>query len=238
LSLRFAPRWYWILITAAVMALFVRLGFWQWQRGEYRSAQWQEFARGDQPPVEATGSSLARLPQYTRVHLAGSFDSQHQFLLDNISHEGAPGYQVLAAFTLGDGSRVLVNRGWLPFSGYREKLPDIGFDAAAAPPFITGRLAALPVAGLAAGQQPPPAQGTWPRVASFPTMEQLAASYGAPLASVLLLMDADSGPGYLREWKPPGVAPERNYSYAIQWWSFAVLALAMFIGLNLKRRND
>jgi cytochrome oxidase assembly protein ShyY1 len=74
-------------------------------------------------------------------------------------------------------------------------------------------------------------------VASFPTSEQLAASYGAPLAPRMLLMDADSSPGYLRDWKPPGVAPERNFSYAIQWWSFAVLALAMFVGLNLKRRN-
>jgi surfeit locus 1 family protein len=237
LSLRFAPRWYWFLITALVMVLFVRLGFWQWHRGEYRTTQWQEFARGDQPPIEANAASLARLPEFTRVHVAGVFDARHQFLLDNISHEGAPGYQVLTPFTLGDGSRVLVNRGWLPFSGYRDRLPDIAFDAAAQPTFITGRLAQLPVAGLAAGRQPPPQQGPWPRVASFPTSEQLAASYGAPLAPRMLLMDADSSPGYLRDWKPPGVAPERNFSYAIQWWSFAVLALAMFVGLNLKRRN-
>jgi surfeit locus 1 family protein len=237
LSLRFAPRWYWILITVLVMVLFVRLGFWQWQRGEYRSTQWQQFARGEQPAVEANAASLARLPPYTRVHLAGTFDARHQFLLDNISHEGAPGYQVLTPLTLGDGSHLLVNRGWLPFSGYRDRLPDIAFDPAGAPPFVTGRLAELPIAGLAAGRLAPPQEGAWPRVASFPTIEQLGASYGAPLAPRMLLMDAGSGPGYLRDWKPPGVAPERNFSYAIQWWSFAVLALAMFVGLNLKRSN-
>ncbi len=35
----------------------------------------------------------------------------------------------------------------------------------------------------------------------------------------------------------PGIPPERNFSYAIQWWSFALLALALFVGLNLKRSN-
>ena len=54
------------------------------------------------------------------------------------------------------------------------------------------------------------------------------------LAPVLLL-DAESGPGYLRDWRPPGISPDRNYSYAVQWWSFALLAAAMYIGFNLKR---
>jgi surfeit locus 1 family protein len=236
-SLRFAPRWYWILIVAAAMVLFVRLGFWQWQRGEFHTAQRQDFTRGDAPPIEANADSLVRLPRYTRVRVGGTFDAAHQFLLENISHQGAPGYEVLAALTLADGSRVLVDRGWLPFSGYREQLPKVEFDAAAAPPFLTGRLSLPPAAGLASGRVPPSTDGPWPRVASFPTIEQLSASYGAPLLPVLLLLDAGSGPGYLRDWQPPGIPPERNFSYAIQWWSFAALALALLVGLNLKRRN-
>ena len=35
----------------------------------------------------------------------------------------------------------------------------------------------------------------------------------------------------------PGISPDRNFSYAVQWWSFALLALAMFVGLNLKRTH-
>ncbi len=31
---------------------------------------------------------------------------------------------------------------------------------------------------------------------------------------------------------------ERNFSYAVQWWLFAVLALALLVGLNLKRSDD
>jgi surfeit locus 1 family protein len=238
LSLRFAPRWYWILLAAGAVVLFVILGFWQWHRGEHRREVWQEFARGDQAPIEAPAADLARLAQFTRVRLTGQYDAEHQFLLDNISHGGAPGYEVLTPLQLGDGSHVLVDRGWLPFSGYRERLPDVTIDSARVPPFVTGRLSVLPVPGLAAGRVPPPPDGPWPRVTSFPDMEQLARALGTPLQPVVLLLDADSGPGYLREWRPPGISPERNFSYAVQWWSFALLALAMFTGLNLKRTHD
>jgi surfeit locus 1 family protein len=235
LALRFAPRWYFVLLTAAVIPLFVSLGFWQWHRGEYRSAQWDAFAHADVPAIESSAATLERLPRFTRVRVNGQFDSARQFLLDNISHNGAPGYDVLSLLRLADGSQLLVNRGWVPFTGYRDRLPDVAL-AAQGEQRISGRLSSLPVAGMVSGQQAPGA-GTWPRVTSFPTREQLQQALGTPLLAPVLLLDADSGPGYLRDWQPPGISPERNYGYAIQWWSFALLALGMFIGFNLKRSN-
>jgi surfeit locus 1 family protein len=233
LALRFAPRWYFILLTVIAVPAFIALGFWQWNRGEHRRDLWQQFERGDVAAVEANAAGLARLPAYTRVRVAGEFDSARQFLLDNISHEGKPGYQVLTVLRLGDGSGLLVNRGWLPFTGYRDRLPDIGF--AAKPLRLTGRLSTLPVAGMAAGRQAPALSGSWPKLTSFPSHADLEAALGENLLAPVLLLDADSGPGYLRDWRAPGVSPERNFSYAIQWWSFALLAVAMFVGLNIKR---
>jgi surfeit locus 1 family protein len=235
LALTFRPRWYFVLLTAAAVPLFVLLGFWQWHRGEYRSAQWEAFARADVPAIETTAAALERLPRFTRVRVHGEFDTARQFLLDNISHQGAPGYEVLSLLRLADGSHLLVNRGWVPFAGFRDRLPDVSLHESGEQR-LTGRLANLPVAGMVSGRQAP-AAGAWPRVTSFPTREQLQQSLGMPLLAPVLLLDADSGPGYLRDWQPPGISPERNYGYAIQWWSFALLALAMFVGFNLKRRN-
>ena len=53
----------------------------------------------------------------------------------------------------------------------------------------------------------------------------------------VLLLDPDSGTGYVRHWQPPGIAPDRNFSYAIQWWAFAAVALGLFVFLNLGKRR-
>jgi surfeit locus 1 family protein len=234
LALRFAPRWSYTIAVLLAVPLFVSLGLWQWHRGEHRSAQWSEFSRTDVAPIEATAASLDRLPRFTRVRVSGEFEPQRQFLLDNISHDGAPGYEVLTVLRLADGSHLLVNRGWLPFSGYRDRLPDVSLQTTS-PQSLTGRLSTLPVAGMASGRLPPAREGQWPRLTSFPTHAELESAWGAPLLAPVLLLDADSGPGYLRDWQAPGISPERNFSYAVQWWAFALLAVAMYIGFNLKR---
>lgn len=223
-----------LLVLLAVPA-FVSLGFWQWHRGEYRSALWADFERADVPAIEANAASLERLPRFTRVQVEGEFDPERQVLLDNISRNGAPGYEVLTLLRLADGSHLMVNRGWVPFSGYRDRLPDVAIPGAGGQR-LSGRLSTLPVTGIESGKSPPAEEGPWPRVTSFPGQQELAHLWGEKLLAPVLLLDAGSGPGYLRDWKPPGVSPDRNYSYAIQWWSFALLAVAMFIGLNLKRR--
>ena len=53
----------------------------------------------------------------------------------------------------------------------------------------------------------------------------------------VLLLDADSGPGFVREWQPPGLPPERHIGYAVQWWAFALLLVGLFVGLNVKRKD-
>jgi cytochrome oxidase assembly protein ShyY1 len=41
----------------------------------------------------------------------------------------------------------------------------------------------------------------------------------------------------LESGRPTGIEPARNYSYAIQWWSFAGLTLVLFIVLNIEKRR-
>ena len=38
--------------------------------------------------------------------------------------------------------------------------------------------------------------------------------------------------GYVRAWQPGGRGPEQNWSYAIQWWSFAVVLVVLGGGWN------
>lgn len=233
MSLSFRPRWMFTVLAAASVAAFLGLGQWQWQRGVARQASWEAFERTDAPAQPARPAGFAQLPRFTRVEVRGHWDSARQFLLDNISHDGKPGYEVISLLRLEDGQWLPVNRGWVPFGGYREILPDVSL-AADGPVTITGRLSVLPVAGLASGRQAPAREGTWPRVTSFPTIAELAQAAGDPLLPQVLLMDPGVGQGYVRQWRPPGMSPERHFGYAVQWWLFAATVFGLYVALNLR----
>lgn len=220
------------LLCAALVVLFVRLGFWQWHRGTLRQQALEGFAAGSARVIPLTGATDA-LPLYQRVQVAGHYDGARQFLLDNRSHGGRPGYEVLTPLLRAHGPALLVDRGWVPLGASRRDLPAVEVSGEALT--LTGRLADLPTPGLALGRAPP--SGAWPKLTAFPSMQQLEAAYGAPLETRILLLDAAAGPGYVREWAPPGMSPLRNFSYAVQWWSFALATLVLWAVLALRRRR-
>jgi cytochrome oxidase assembly protein ShyY1 len=235
------------LATLALLALFVGLGRWQWDRGEARAAQWREFEEAPPPVlIENSPREFDRLPRFSWVAFYCRFDGAHQFLLENRSHAGRPGYEVLTPCTSTDGRRILVNRGWIPFEGHRDRLPDISLKGDPDTK-VHGRIDELPTPGLASGRAPPDATQGWPVVTTFPSHEELQSALGAPIARRIVLMDPwvkshavlpgpqEPDDGYVREWSPPGLAPARHFSYAIQWWGFAVVLLVLYFGLNFRK---
>lgn len=228
----FRPSWFMTLLTVLLLAAFVQLGAWQWHRGEARQAVWAEYQQNT-TPIAVTGQ-VDQVGRFARVSLEGHFEPAHQFLLDNRSHAGQPGYEVLTPFQLVTGERLLVNRGWVPFTGYRDRLPDISLSNDAVHR-VSGRIEDLPAPGLASGRAPPEAGPNWPKLTSFPTQEELQAALGAKIARHQLLLDPHTSDGYVREWSPPGLAPDRHFSYAIQWWGFAVVLLVLYFGLNFRK---
>ena len=229
----FAPSWPMTLLVLLLLIAFVSLGRWQWGRGEAKQSAWAEFERAT-TAAPLPGGNIDSIERFTRVALDGRFDSKHQFLLDNRSHAGRPGYEVLTAFVLTNGRQLLVNRGWVPFTGYRDRLPDISF-AGDESLRITGRVDELPAAGLASGRASPSTDAAWPKLTSFPTHEELEAALGTPIAHRVLLLDPEMPQGYTREWSPPGLPPDRHFSYAIQWWGFACVLLVLYFGLNFRK---
>ncbi len=250
-------------LTAALCVLFVYLGRWQWDKGIRRQAEWDEFARGADPAVALGPRDVMALARFQHVEVAGRFDPAHQFLLDNITHDDRAGYDVLAPLALDDGRVLLVDRGWVPFSGYRGRLPDVRLDAPA-PVTLRGRVDELPAAGLALGRMPPPPGDHWPKVTSYPDMPELAAALGLRLGGDhgggparalggasgvggelgagtgrlerrILLLDPTADFGYVRDWQPPGISPIRNLAYAIQWWAFAATLIIIWAVLSAPR---
>ncbi|MGH8210183.1 MAG: SURF1 family protein [Steroidobacteraceae bacterium] len=219
----FSASWALTVGTVLLCALFIRLGYWQWDKGNARQAQWAEFSRGADKTVAIHSDGLDKFPRFQRVSIVGRYDAEHQFLLDNRSYNGRAGYEVLTPLDRPDGRVALVDRGWVPFTGARARLPSVAFEPQG-PVTVTGRTDNLPSAGLASGRAAPAAGGEWPKVTSYPTMSELSAVLGRPLERRILLLDAPEPDGYVRDWHPPGMQPLRHWAYAIQWWCFAILA--------------
>ncbi|HEV2285003.1 MAG TPA: SURF1 family protein, partial [Steroidobacteraceae bacterium] len=199
------------LATLAMSALCVRLGFWQWRSWLATEAAWTRFARGADAVQPLGARRLADVPLYQRVSLAGRLDDAHQFLLDNRSHRGNPGYEVLTPLTRDGAPALLVDRGWVPFTGSRARLPQVPVTQSA-PLNLSGRVADLPSAGLASGRAAPAPGEPWPKVTSFPTPAELADALGAPLEKRILLLDPAAPAGFVRDWQPPGMSPLRHLS--------------------------
>ena len=230
----FAPSASFTVVALVLCALFVRFGAWQWHKGMQREQEWTRFARGADQVIALGARAVSDVPLFQRVSVTGRLESARQFLLDNRTYRGRAGYEVLTPLTRAGAAVLLVDRGWVPFSGSRARLPDIAFEAAA-PVTLSGRLAELPSPGLARGRSAPDARAPWPKVTSYPRAAELGAALGAPLAARIVLLDPQAPFGYVRDWQPPGMAPLRHLSYAIQWWSFATLTLIGWAVMSTRR---
>jgi len=229
---RFAPRLGWTLLALAGIAVFVSLGRWQLDRGEQKSVLFAGFAAGDAPAVDLP-DSFDPVERYRRIRARGRYDPLHQFLLDNMTHDGVAGFQVLTPLRLADGRVVLVNRGFLPATGRRDQLPalPVGDDARE----VTGRADFLPRAAV---ELEAPAASGWPRLVSFPRIDDIRAALGDEVFPQVLLLDPDQPDGFLRDWRPPGLRPDQHLGYAVQWFGLAATVLATWALLSFRKEDD
>jgi surfeit locus 1 family protein len=226
-------------LAVAGVLLFVGLGRWQWHRADEKRALEAAYATGGADFASDLGErSTASLPRYTQVRMHGRYDALHQFLLDNMSHGGRAGYEVLTPFRLDDGRVVLVNRGWVPMpEGRRDRLPDLALPETGEIN-VGGRIDELPAAAIAAGNAPPGPDSAWPKRTSFPTSAQLGQALGQGIESRQLLLGEGEPNGYVRDWREAliGFPPERHVAYAAQWWALAALIGFLYLYLNLECR--
>src|SRR5262249_14239609 len=111
----FAPSLAFTLVALVLAALFVRLGIWQWHRGVSRQEEWTQYARGADQLRALGAQPTSEMPLFQHVSVSGHLDGEHQFLLDNRTHDGRPGYEVLTPLLRESAPTLLVDRGWVPF---------------------------------------------------------------------------------------------------------------------------
>ncbi len=234
----FSPRLIPTVATAVLLPILLSLGFWQLDRAEQRRLLLQQFEQQQAGPVLNLNDKLVldSLTPYQRVKATGRFDVHQQFLLDNKVYQGRAGYQVITPLILADGNRaILVNRGWLPQKSSRQELPDIPTPMAQLE--LEGRLKLNPGDSFKLGESGFQNEG-WPKVVQWLELEELEKSLGYKLEPFVVLQDANSPGGFVRDWYIKKITPEKNISYAVQWFALALALIIIYLVVNLHKLKE
>ncbi len=218
-------------LTVAAVALFVTAGNWQRDRMHAKQALRERYdaASVAQPVAMPAARGDWTSLRYQPVVARGTFDAAAQIFIDNRVHNGQVGYDVVAPLALDDGRRVLVNRGWVAQGASRATLPDV------APPSgrveVRGRIN-VPAGGYFELSGAPSSGAVWQHLdpARFANVTGLAV-----LPAVIEQTEpARDGDTLVREWPAPDFGVEQHRIYMVQWYAFAVLAIALWLYLTAR----
>ena len=234
--LRFRPKLLPSVGTACLLALFIHLGLWQSGKGERAlAAREQHTARAQLGPTQVGATLLdPELTQDAPLVVTGTYDATDSFYVDNRQMDGRPGLHKVTPLKIeGTQTRILINRGWVPWGTSRSQLPTV--DTPTQTVTLTG-IAAVPTSkGFFLMPDRPEA---WPELWSRLDLKRYTAQTNHPVQQVVVLQTSDDGgPKLVRKWPPPEDRAAMHQSYAMQWFGMA-LALAVFFGVASTRRSD
>ena len=208
LPFRFHPPWWAVALAAAGCAAGIALGNWQSDRAAQK---------------RAAGAAVEQ------VSLRGVSSRGTRVLLDNKLHRGRPGYDVVQPLAPGGrtGTCWSIAAG-SPAGPSRDQLPEIRTPAGEIA--LTGVRLKRFAQAYAPPAAPQPEGKVWQNV----TLERFAAWSGLALEPYVVEQHSSLDDGLVRDWPRAGAGVEVHESYALQWYSLAVLSLILFFALNLK----
>jgi surfeit locus 1 family protein len=213
-----------LVIALGVAALCARLGFWQLDRlRQRRERNAVSHAARERPPLEVTGALAVDSVRERRLHARGVYDYAHERLWRPRSYEGVPGVALVTPLKLGDGSAVLVDRGWAPSpDGYH-------VDQRAYRESDTADVAGI---GMAA----PRARGDVDPVTLRDSLPYRLLPFVIQLVPPSTNLHGPPRPRLVRP-PPPELSDGPHLAYALQWLSFALIIVVGSAALAWKQRR-
>ena len=222
------------LITVALLYTMVSLGLWQLDRAEFKDTlQHNINERKKLLPL-----ALEQLPvgsDERRFHAArftGIYDTQHSFLLDNITFNGQVGYHVFTPVKVDGSKAVLVARGFVPQGKTRQQLPD-----------ILSPQGELVIEGLL---DMPPSRtillsdyvqeiSSWPAVLQYIDLDEISETLGYEIYDMVLWINPDSAGVFEYDLPVLNLNSAKNNGYAFQWFAMSFALLIIYLVVNTKR---
>lgn len=198
----------------------MRLGFWQLSRLHERRTR-NALVRSRLDSAEVDFNTLPRdsSSRFRRVRLAGTPDYEHELIYAARTHKGSPGLDFLTPIRIpGRDTAVLLNRGWIyspdgsttdatkwrerdsVFTGYVDVFPPVDGATYATRPNVISRL-------------------------GYPVVAK-ALPYPVATTYVVMLGDSVMSQDHIARLTVPPLDEGPHFSYAIQWFGFALVAIA------------
>ncbi len=241
---KFRPSLWPSLAMLISFPILLSLGFWQLDRADQKEQHMNLFEAnyyGDAFDLNSKSSDRddQTIMQWKKVEARGTFEDEHQFILDNQPMNGRTGYLIFTPFKLDNESiYILINRGWVPANPDRRIIPEINV--------LSGEL--LTISGTAkkalfsgielSDDLTEHLDNGLSRVQQIKidAVESLTSQTYFPY---IVRLDKESPQGYLRDWVLPGSGAAKHYGYAFQWFAMAAVLLFIYLLVNLtKVRND
>jgi surfeit locus 1 family protein len=232
---RFTPQLWSTIAAILAIVIMVQLGNWQLSRAQEKESRQERLDRLSLEPPVALPDSEVKLEdfQYRQVEVYGKYLPQHTIYLDNKIHRGMAGYHILTPLKIGTSSmHVLVNRGWVPASRDRSKLPKVSTPEGAV--LVSGVATAATQKTLELSQDVVSGQ-VWGNL----DLGRYRVATGLNLQPVMILQRGDDAQdGLVREWARPDSGSAKNIGYALQWFAMAIAVLTIYLVLSVKRERD
>lgn len=242
---RFAPSPVYTLLMLLLFGLLISLGLWQLDRANQKREIDSSVAYAQSKPpllLNKISPTNTEKETYRKARAQGYYDSNHQYLLDNRTHKGRPGYHVYTPFLLtgrNDLSThkpvgILVNRGWIPYQGTRDNIPDI--QVASETRMLTGTIKQAPRT-ITLGNVSYYASSSFPKTIQSVSLMDIEKELGLTLFPVIIELAKDDDDGFVRDWQPYYGSVDKHKAYAAQWFAMATILLLIYLKLSFKRTS-
>lgn len=243
------PGWIVAALLALVFSWFAITTLSPWQLGKdhdikERNERIEAAFEAEPVPLSAVVDGTAQDSGYdsndewTRVTMTGRYLTENEVLLRLRPVEGAPAFQSLVPFALGDpapdgSTHILINRGWVPAGEGGTKVPTI--DSA---PSTTVTVVAMVRTSEDSYPTSAIEEQGFTMVQSINTAE-IADLTGTALLSPYAQLLSDQ-PGVLNPIPLPTLDRGNHLSYGLQWIAFGIMApagLIYFIVSEVRERR-
>lgn len=234
----FKPRLIPTIVTLLILPVLLRLGFWQLERAEEKRELIELFKQqNDTGPIFLKDTiKYDEALNYREAQVEGHYNPARQVFIDNKIYQGKAGVYVLTPFKLKNSEySVLVNRGWVPMIPDRSSLPEIKTTMKYLT--LSGKIKILKEAPFMIGDKFQ-SNESWPALMQWINISEIEDKSGLKLLPFIFLLDEKEQSGYVRQWKPVVMLPEKSTSYAVQWFSLALALIIIYIVVNLKNSKS